>query len=50
VEELQTWLNSFPGVFVKIDGVPGKRTSEAWRLVTGAYLPGDPRARRRAAA
>ncbi|SDK32786.1 Lysozyme family protein [Pseudomonas delhiensis] len=50
VEELQTWLNSFPGVFVKIDGVPGKRTSEAWRLVTGGYLPGDPRARRRAAA
>ncbi|HSW13207.1 MAG TPA: hypothetical protein VLI06_10245 [Solimonas sp.] len=42
--ELQTWLNHFPGVFVKIDGYPGKRTSEAYQKITGHYLPGDPRA------
>lgn len=47
---LQTWLNGFPGVFVKVDGIPGKRTSEAYRLVTGAYLPGDPRLGQRQAA
>jgi lysozyme family protein len=44
-EELQRWLNTFPGLFVKVDGVPGDRTSEAYRKVTGSYLPGDPRAR-----
>lgn len=43
VEALQRWLNTFPGIFVKVDGVPGERTSEAYRQVTGAYLPGDPR-------
>ncbi|MCX9154962.1 hypothetical protein OPU71_02355 [Niveibacterium sp. 24ML] len=43
VEDLQRWLNTFPGVFVKVDGVPGKRTSEAYKKVTGSYLPGDPR-------
>lgn len=42
-EELQRWLNTFPGIFVRVDGVPGNRTSEAFRLVTGNYLPGDPR-------
>lgn len=43
-EDLQRWLNTFPGVFVKVDGVPGDRTSEAYRKVTGSYLNGDPRA------
>jgi hypothetical protein len=43
VEDLQRWLNTFPGVFVKVDGVPGDRTSEAYKKVTGSYLPGDPR-------
>ncbi|MCL4524068.1 MAG: hypothetical protein M1453_02010 [Acidobacteria bacterium] len=43
VEELQRWLNTFPGIFVKEDGVPGDRTSEAYKKVTGSYLPGDPR-------
>lgn len=43
-ENLQRWLNTFPGIFVKIDGVPGDRTSEAFKKVTGVYLPGDPRA------
>lgn len=42
---LQNWLNTFPGVVVKPDGHPGKRTSEAYRVVTGAYLPGDPKGR-----
>jgi len=42
-EQLQCWLNSFPGIFVKVDGVPGMRTSNAYRQVTGTYLPGDPR-------
>ena len=41
--ELQRWLNTFPGIFVKVDGIPGKRTSEAYKKVTGKYLPGDPR-------
>lgn len=42
-ENLQRWLNTFPGLFVKVDGVPGTRTSNAYQLVTGSYLPGDPR-------
>jgi lysozyme family protein len=42
-EDLQRWLNTFPGIFVKIDGWPGVRTSEAYKKVTGRYLPGDPR-------
>lgn len=42
VEALQTWLNSFPHIFLKIDGVPGKRTAQAYRQVTGKRLPGDP--------
>jgi lysozyme family protein len=43
IEDLQKWLNTFPGIFVKPDGVPGNRTSEAYKRVTGTYLPGDPR-------
>ena len=41
---LQQALNSFPGVFVKVDGVPGQATSDACRRVLGHYLAGDPRA------
>ncbi len=44
VTALQLWLNSFPGIFVKVDGIPGDLTSEAFRKATGYYLPGDPRA------
>jgi lysozyme family protein len=40
---LQNWLNTHPGIFVKPDGWPGQKTSDAYRAVTGAYLPGDPR-------
>jgi len=43
VEDLQGWLNTFPGIFVKVDGIPGNRTSDAYKKVTGVYLPGDPR-------
>jgi lysozyme family protein len=42
-EALQRWLNGFDGIFVSVDGVPGDRTSEAYKKVTGQYLPGDPR-------
>jgi lysozyme family protein len=42
-EALQRWLNTFPGIFVKVDGIAGERTSNAYRRVTGSYLPGDPR-------
>lgn len=41
---LQRWLNDFPGVFVKVDGWAGEKTSDAWRQVSGHRLPGDPRA------
>jgi hypothetical protein len=43
-EDLQEWLNTFPGIFVKVDGHPGDRTSDAFHKVTGMYLPEDPRA------
>jgi lysozyme family protein len=43
-EELQRALNRFPGIFVNIDGIPGPRTSDAFKKVTGHYLLGDPRA------
>jgi len=42
-EALQRWLNTFPQIFLKVDGVPGKQTSDAYKLVTGKRLPGDPR-------
>ena len=44
IEDLQKWLNTFPGIFIKPDGVPGNMTSDAYKKVTGSYLPGDPRA------
>lgn len=43
VAELQRFLNSLPGIFVKMDGCPGPKTSEAFFKVTGRYLLGDPR-------
>jgi len=42
-KDLQTWLNTFPGIFLKVDGFPSDKTSEAFRKVTGIYLPNDPR-------
>jgi lysozyme family protein len=43
-EELQTFLNKFPGINLKVDGFPGAKTSEALKKVTGLYLLSDPRA------
>ena len=40
---LQQWLSSFSGVFVGVDGTPGPKTSDAFKIVTGHYLEGDPR-------
>jgi lysozyme family protein len=40
---LQQWLSNFSGVFLAVDGIAGKRTSDAFKLVTGHYLVGDPR-------
>jgi hypothetical protein len=42
-KQLQRWLNTHAGIFVLVDGVPGRRTSDAFRAVTGAFLPGDPK-------
>ncbi len=42
-EALQQWLNTFSGEFVKVGGEAGKRTSDAYKKVTGHYLPGDRR-------
>jgi len=43
IAELQAFLNRFPGIFVRVDGHPGLRTSEAFNKLTGHYLLGDPR-------
>jgi lysozyme family protein len=40
---LQEWLNTFPGIFLRVDGIAAKRTSDAFRRVTGRFLEGDPR-------
>ena len=42
-ETLQRFLNTHPGIFVKVDGVPGTLTSDAFKKVTGNFLSGDPR-------
>jgi lysozyme family protein len=43
---LQKALNRFPGLSARLtpDGVPGGRTSQAFKDVTGGFLAGDPRA------
>ena len=40
---LQNWLSSHPGIFLTPDGIAGRNTSDAYKRVTGQYLPGDPR-------
>jgi len=40
---LQEWLASHLGITLKADGWPGIRTSNAYKAVTGQYLPGDSR-------
>jgi lysozyme family protein len=44
VRELQTELNTHPGIALTVDGVAGRSTSDAYKQVHGRYLPGDPRA------
>ena len=41
---LQRALNAMPGIFLRVDGLPGDRTSDAFKKVTGHFLKGDPRA------
>jgi len=43
VEAMQRFMNSLPGVYLKVDGRAGPRTSEAFYRLAGLYLPGDPR-------
>lgn len=43
VEALQQFLNTLPGIYLKVDGRPGPRTSSALHKLTGRYLLGDPR-------
>ncbi len=42
-ENLQKFLNSIDGITLRVDGWPGKKTSEAVKKVFGFYLKGDPR-------
>jgi lysozyme family protein len=41
--ELQTFLNNIPGIYLRVDGKLGDKSSAAYHTVTGHYLPGDPR-------
>jgi len=43
VERLQILLNAFPGINLRPDGYPGRRTSDAFKIIFGVYLQGDPR-------
>jgi hypothetical protein len=41
--DLQRFLNTFPGIAVRVDGKPGEKTSDAVKQLFGVYLQGDPR-------
>jgi lysozyme family protein len=43
-EVIQRFLNTLPGIFVKVDGIAGPKTSDAFHHFSGYYLLGDPRA------
>ena len=43
---LQEFLNTFPGVALRVDGKLGERSSDAFKRATGHYLRGDPRAKK----
>jgi len=43
VATMQAWLNSLPGIALKVDGHAGPLTSQAVHQVFGEYLVGDPR-------
>jgi len=42
-DELQAFLNLFDGIALRIDGWPGKKTSDAVKELFGYYLHKDPR-------
>jgi lysozyme family protein len=42
-DELQRFLNRYPGIALRVDGWPGQRTSDAVKKLFGFYLEGDPR-------
>lgn len=42
-DDLQRFLNTFPGIALRVDGWPGQSTSDAVKTVFGFYLEGDPR-------
>ena len=42
-EDLQRFLNTFDGISLRVDGWPGKRTSDAMKQVLGRRLSGDTR-------
>ena len=44
VKKLQRFLNGFPDISLRVDGIPGPRTSAAFKKLFGLYLKGDPRA------
>jgi len=42
--QLQNFLNQFPGIFLRVDGKLGPKSSDAFQKVFGHLLVGDPRA------
>ena len=42
-KKLQKFLNGFPGITLRVDGWPGKKTSNAAKKLFGFYLKDDPR-------
>ena len=43
---LQEFLNTFPGIALRVDGWPGEKTSDAVKKLFGFYLEGDSRGKR----
>lgn len=48
-DALQRYLNTLPGIVLRVDSIPGPKTSDAFHRVFGRYLPGDPREKKKAA-
>ena len=42
-DKLQQFLNQFDGIALRVDGLSGKKTSNAMKELFGFYLKGDPR-------
>jgi lysozyme family protein len=43
-DDLQRFLNTFPGISLRVDSTPGEKTSDAVEQIFGFRLEGDPRA------